>query len=157
MSQTATSPLLDLEILREEIRKEYAEVACQPQKGFHFHTGLPLAQILGYPESWVEALPAGAVESFAGTGNPFSLGEGAPAQPTSRFGAVAFYDAGDRGCGEGPLSKIARMMRALKPGQTLEIRATDPTVATDLPAWCRMAGHELVSQEEDRYLIRHKA
>jgi SAM-dependent methyltransferase len=61
--------------LRSEIRKEYAEVACNPRKGFHFHTGKPLARMLGYPDSWLDALPAGAVESFAGTGNPFSLGE----------------------------------------------------------------------------------
>jgi tRNA 2-thiouridine synthesizing protein A len=47
-------------------------------------------------------------------------------------------------------------MRRLAPGQTLEIRATDPSVACDLPAWCRLAGHESVQQDGDRYLIRRR-
>ncbi len=76
--------------------------------------------------------------------------------PASRFGSDAFYDAGSRGCADGPLEEIAGMMRGLATGQTLEVRATDPSVARDLPSWCRLVGHELVKQEEDRYLIRHQ-
>src|SRR5574341_1744797 len=67
------------------------------------------------------------------------------------LGADAFYDAGDKGCGDGPLNDIARLMRQLAPGQTLEIRATDASVAVDLPAWCRLTGHEVVTKQEDRY------
>lgn len=74
----------------------------------------------------------------------------------STFGATTFYDAGDKGCGAGPLDEIADLMRRLAPGQTLEIRATDPSVAVDLAAWCRLTGHTLVTQEGDRYLIRRK-
>ena len=74
----------------------------------------------------------------------------------STFGVDAFYDAGDKGCGAGPLDEIADLMRPLAPGQTLEIRATDPSVAVDLAAWCRLTGHTLVTQEGDRYLIRRK-
>jgi TusA-related sulfurtransferase len=77
-------------------------------------------------------------------------------QPTSRLGADAFYDAGDTGCAYGPLDDIARMIRQLSSGQTLEVRATDPSVAVDLPAWCRLTGHQLVTQQEDRYLLRRK-
>ncbi len=44
----------------------------------------------------------------------------------------------------------------LTPGQTLEVRATDPTVVVDLPAWCRLTGHTLIDQQGDRYLIRRK-
>jgi TusA-related sulfurtransferase len=78
------------------------------------------------------------------------------AQPTSIWGADAFYDAGDKGCGDGPLDEIAVMMRRLSPGQTLEMRATDPSVANDLPVWCRLVGHELVQQQDDRYLMRRR-
>lgn len=39
---------LDTNILREAIRQEYAEVASHPEKGFHFHTGRPLARMLEY-------------------------------------------------------------------------------------------------------------
>jgi TusA-related sulfurtransferase len=74
----------------------------------------------------------------------------------SRFDADAFYDAGDRGCGEGPLDDIATLMRRLAPGQTLEIRATKASVAVDLPAWCRLTGHTMVQTAGDRYLVRRK-
>jgi TusA-related sulfurtransferase len=79
-----------------------------------------------------------------------------PGQPGSLLGADAFYDAGDKGCGDGPLDEIAALARRLSPGQTLEIRATDPSVSVDLPAWCRLAGHEWVTRREDRYLIRRR-
>jgi TusA-related sulfurtransferase len=74
----------------------------------------------------------------------------------SIFGADAFYDAGDKGCAAGPLDEIADLMGRLPSGQTLEIRATDPSVAVDLAAWSRLIGHPLLIQEGDRYLIRHK-
>jgi hypothetical protein len=41
---------------------------------FHFHTGALLARMLGYAEADTAWLPPGTVESFAGTGNPFSMG-----------------------------------------------------------------------------------
>jgi arsenite methyltransferase len=66
---------LDVEVLREAIQEEYAEVAANPQKGFHFHTGSPLARTLEYADEWLEGIPEASIESFAGTGNPFSLGE----------------------------------------------------------------------------------
>jgi tRNA 2-thiouridine synthesizing protein A len=74
----------------------------------------------------------------------------------SRHSADAFYDAGDKGCGDGPLDDIAALIRAMAPGQTLEIRATEPSVTVDLPAWCRLTGHSLVLHEDDRYLVRRK-
>lgn len=74
----------------------------------------------------------------------------------SIFRADAFYDAGDKGCGAGPLDEVADLMRRLAPDQMLEIRATDPSVAVDLAAWCRLTGHTLVSQKGDHYLIRRK-
>lgn len=79
-----------------------------------------------------------------------------PATPGPQLGADAFYDAGSRGCAEGPLDEIALVLRGLAPGDTLEIRATEPSVAGDLPAWCRLMGHQLVRQEGDRYLVRRK-
>jgi TusA-related sulfurtransferase len=75
---------------------------------------------------------------------------------TSRYGADAFYDAGDKGCGDGPLDDIALLIRRMSPGQTLEIRATEPSVAVDLPAWCRLTGHRLEMHDHDRYLVRRK-
>ena len=37
MAQQVITPNVDLETLRREISKEYAEVASHPDKGFHFH------------------------------------------------------------------------------------------------------------------------
>ena len=66
---------LDVDTLREAIQEEYAEVAANPEKGFHFHTGRPLARMLEYADEWLIGIPEHSIESFAGTGNPFSLGE----------------------------------------------------------------------------------
>jgi len=89
-------PALDLGSLREAIKEEYSEVAANPQKGFHFHTGRPLAPMLEYAEEWLEGIPESSIESFAGTGNPFSLGE-------LRLGERVV----DVGCGAGIDSLIA--------------------------------------------------
>jgi SAM-dependent methyltransferase len=66
---------IDTDEVREAIRAEYSAVAASPDKGFHFHTGRDLARIVGYEEAWLEGIPEGAIESFAGTGNPFAMGE----------------------------------------------------------------------------------
>ena len=68
-------PALDVSVLRQAIQEEYAEVASHPEKGFHFHTGRPLARMLEYQNEWLDGIPESCIESFAGTGNPFSLGE----------------------------------------------------------------------------------
>ena len=66
---------LDLDELRQAISKEYEAVAKNPEQGFHFHTGRRLTRILGYADEWLEGIPELSIESFAGTGNPFSIGE----------------------------------------------------------------------------------
>lgn len=66
---------LNVKQLQEAISTEYAEVANTPEKGFHFNTGRPLAKMLGYEDKWLDAVPQNSMVSFAGTGNPFSLGE----------------------------------------------------------------------------------
>jgi arsenite methyltransferase len=90
---------LDLGQLRAAIQEEYEAVAAEPQRGFHFHTGRPLARILEYEEEWLEGIPETAVESFAGTGNPFSLGTIEPGERVV-----------DIGCGAGIDSLIAARM-----------------------------------------------
>lgn len=74
----------------------------------------------------------------------------------SLLGADAFYNAGSKGCADGPLDDIAAMMRGLQAGQTLEIHATDASVAVDLAAWCRMTGNVLLEQRGSRYLVRRQ-
>ena len=93
MSQAISIPGLDRERLRCEIRREYAEVALHPAKGFHFHTGWPLAERLGYPDTWVKALPPAVVASFAGTGNPFTSGEIQPGEHVVDVGSGGGFDS----------------------------------------------------------------
>ncbi len=73
-------PNVDIGQLREAIQDEYRVVACEPNRGFHFHTGRSHARRLGYREEWLNGVPEKSVESFAGTGNPFRLGALAPGE-----------------------------------------------------------------------------
>jgi SAM-dependent methyltransferase len=93
--------LPELGRLRQAIQEEYTLVAAEPARGFHFHTGRPLARMLGYEDVWLVDVPEASVESFAGTGNPFQLG---------------ILHTGERvvdvGCGAGIDSLIAARMVA---------------------------------------------
>jgi arsenite methyltransferase len=99
--QVTTEFGLDLDELRLAIQEEYREVALHPQQGFHFHTGRALAALVGYKDEWVQGIPESALESFAGTGNPFSVGELRPGE-----------NVVDVGCGAGIDSLIASRMVA---------------------------------------------
>jgi arsenite methyltransferase len=52
MTIPVSAPIdVDLGELRQAIQIEYAEVALHPAKRFHFHTGRPLARLLGYADA----------------------------------------------------------------------------------------------------------
>ncbi|MDQ2934362.1 MAG: methyltransferase domain-containing protein [Chloroflexota bacterium] len=93
MTQAPVQRPLDTDALRTSIRDEYAVVALEPERGFHFHTGRRLASLLGYPEAWIDALPSEIVASMAGTGNPFALGELQPGEHVVDCGSGAGADS----------------------------------------------------------------
>jgi len=78
--------------LRSEIKAKYTEVAQEPERGFHFHTGRPLAGMLGYADTDVDRLPASTIASFAGTGNPLSMGRLQPGETVVDIGCGAGFD-----------------------------------------------------------------
>jgi arsenite methyltransferase len=84
---------LDIGELREAIRQEYDLVAREPGRGFHFHTGRPLAPLLDYDDAWLDGLPEETIASFAGTGNPFRLGALARGEHVVDVGSGAGLDS----------------------------------------------------------------
>ncbi len=59
---------LDTAELEDRVKRMYEEVALEPDHEFHFETGRPLAERLGYPTDDLDRIPAPAIESFAGVG-----------------------------------------------------------------------------------------
>jgi SAM-dependent methyltransferase len=83
---------IDVEVLKNEIKKTYASVSTEPDKDFVFPTGRPWAEDLGYPDELAN-VPDTAVESFAGVANPFSLGRLQPGERVLDLGSGAGTDS----------------------------------------------------------------
>jgi SAM-dependent methyltransferase len=96
----------DVQTLRRAVQHKYAEVATSPERTFHFHHGRPLAQLLGYPMDRVDAMPPRAVESFAGVGNPFSLGPIHAGETVLDVGSGSGFDCFVAGQAVGPTGKV---------------------------------------------------
>ncbi len=43
-----------------------------------------------------------------------------------------------------PVIRTQNRIAELAPGDTLEVQATDPGALHDIPAWCRVHGHEIL-------------
>ncbi len=93
MSMEEKTFVLEPEVLRKEIKKEYSHVATNPEAEFHFHTGRRLAAILEYDEDLVDSVPESGLESFAGTGNPFFMGRLKPGENVVDVGSGAGFDS----------------------------------------------------------------
>ena len=83
-------------------------------------------------------------------------------QPSPGSMKPTVVDGGDMDCGSGLLLMIRNAFDPLPPGSLVEIRSREISVGEDLPAWCRMVGHELLStsQAPNRYthfLVRKKS
>jgi SAM-dependent methyltransferase len=92
-------PPVDVEVLRDEIRRTYTDVSTEQDRQFIFPTGRAWARELGYPEPELERVPDATVGSFAGVANHWVLGRVEP-------GAAVL----DLGCGAGTDLLIAAQM-----------------------------------------------
>jgi SAM-dependent methyltransferase len=93
MAEAFAAAPVDIDRLRAEVKLKYRDVATDPTKGFHFHTGRPLARMLDYPMALVDELPDQVVESFAGVNNPFSMGDLRPGERVLDIGSGAGFDS----------------------------------------------------------------
>jgi len=53
-----------------------------------------------------------------------------------------------------PVIRTQDRMRELAAGSLLEVLATDPGVLEDIPAWCRVHGHEVLETKENDDVVR---
>jgi len=90
---TTSYPQVFVDTLRAEVKVEYAVVAEAPEKGFHFHTGRRLAVMLDYDDELLDQFSEEVIESFAGTGNVFKLGEINPGEYVLDIGCGAGMDS----------------------------------------------------------------
>jgi SAM-dependent methyltransferase len=90
---TTTERQLDTSDLTERVKGMYQEVALHPDHEFHFETGRPLAERLGYPVADLDRIPAAATDSFAGVGYFLDLAAIAPGEAVLDLGSGSGTDA----------------------------------------------------------------
>lgn len=92
------STTVDTGLLEAKVKKMYREVAEHPHGEFHFELGEKVASNVGYNATRLAALPAEAVQSFAGVGYFFDLADLQPGETVvdlgSGSGMDVFYAAG---------------------------------------------------------------
>lgn len=75
-----------------------------------------------------------------------------------QFRPDAVCDGGDLDAGSGLLMLIRGALEQLPEGGILEVRSREPSVAHDLPAWCRITGHPLCGiasgQDHTKYFVQ---
>jgi arsenite methyltransferase len=81
------------ETLKGEIIKMYQEVVEHPEQEFHFFHGREAAELFGYPTDWLDRAPKGAVDSFAGVGNPHERSDLKAGETVLDLGSGAGLDA----------------------------------------------------------------
>jgi SAM-dependent methyltransferase len=90
---TYEQPVVDAVALRERVQEMYREVAEQPGGDFHFETGRAVAERLGYPAAWLDAVAPDALASFAGVGHMLDLAAIKPGETVLDLGSGSGTDA----------------------------------------------------------------
>jgi TusA-related sulfurtransferase len=53
-----------------------------------------------------------------------------------------------------PVVKISKGIKEVEVGEVIEAHTTDPGSLTDIPAWGRTTGHEILESNQEGELIR---
>ena len=105
-----------------------------------------------YALAWSEACRLDGDHTVAAETSNSQVPTTGPATPDADEIA---WDAGPIGCGELALALRVKLL-PLPPGSVVRVSATDPAAPEDVPAWCRLTGHTLVSASPPVYRIRRK-
>ncbi len=108
-------------VLKDEIIRMYQEVADQPDGEFHFFHGREAAEMFGYAAEWLDRAPAGAVESFAGVGNPHERADLRVGETVLDLGSGAGLDAIIASWRVGPTGRVIGV--DLNPAMCLKAQA----------------------------------
>ncbi len=92
--------------LKDEIVRMYQDVADNPEGEFHFFHGRQAAELFDYPAAWLDQAPPGAVDSFAGVGNPHLRSNLQPGETVLDLGSGAGLDSIISSWGVGPTGKV---------------------------------------------------
>jgi arsenite methyltransferase len=90
---TTPARTLDTQELEQRVKHMYEEVARDPDADFHFETGRPLAERLGYPAEDLDRIPAPAIDSFAGVGHFLDLAAIDPGEAVLDLGSGSGMDS----------------------------------------------------------------
>jgi arsenite methyltransferase len=126
---------VDVDVLREAIRRTYTDVSTDHEQEFIFPTGRAWAEELGYPEPELSRVPDATVASFAGVANHWTLGRVEP-------GEVVL----DLGCGAGTDLLIAAQMTGAS-GKVIGVDMT-PSMLQQARASARRMGEANVELHE---------
>jgi arsenite methyltransferase len=85
--------VLDTHELEDRVKRMYEDVALEPEREFHFETGRPLAERLGYPVTDLDRIPGAAIDSFAGVGYFFDLADLQPGESVLDLGSGSGTDS----------------------------------------------------------------
>ncbi len=93
-------------VIKDEVLRMYREVASNPDGEFHFHHGHVAARMFGYDDEWLTTFPRGAIESFAGVGNPHPRAAYAKGETVLDLGSGSGLDAIIAGKQVGPQGSV---------------------------------------------------
>jgi len=119
------------------------------------HPGVEQADL----DRFLAVLPVAVAEVRSANPQPVPLtgaGPGTAAEPVPLTGAEPgpVLDSRGRRCPL-PILDLARALPELPIGAELTLLADDPAAASDIPAWCRMTGQQLVATDgAGRYQVR---
>ncbi len=116
--------------LKDEIVRMYQEIAENPKGEFHFFHGRAAAELFGYDPEWLDRAPSGAVESFAGVGNPHERSNLQPGETVLDLGSGAGLDAIISSWGVAPNGKVSGV--DLNPAMCLKAQAHAAATGTSM-------------------------